>query len=215
MCWVVLYWLWNWKDGKSTTRPFWLTVFGTIIILVAGAVALIVLMAPVMMIQDLRHSETQVSTEMNKIRVEKNKVRIGMTINEVLPLVHAPINASAVVDCNKVYCAPDRIRLWQHVDGTFTLSGYWLTERVSGNLTPSQDHQQMMGGKPEEVLENFTESQTAELMRQKISAGYEWRWEYTFVNGMLTSSFTVTFGRDGRVNDISDVHVTNLRNHRA
>src|SRR5215469_12055903 len=140
---------------------------------------------------------------------------IGMTINEVLPLMHAPINASAVVDCNKVYCAPDSFRLWQHVDGTFTLSGYWLTERVSGNLTPSQDHQQMMGGKPEEVLENFTESQTAELMRQKISAGYEWRWEYTFVNGMLTSSFTVTFGRDGRVNDISDVHVTNLQNHRA
>ena len=56
-----------------------------IIILVAGAVALIVFMTLVMVIHDLRHSETQVSTE-------RNKVRIGMTINDVLPLVHGSVS---------------------------------------------------------------------------------------------------------------------------
>src|SRR5215469_13360015 len=67
VCWVVLYWLWKWGDGKSTTRPFWWTVLRRIIILVAGAVARVVVMAPVMMIHDLRYSETPVSTEKNKV----------------------------------------------------------------------------------------------------------------------------------------------------
>lgn len=66
VCWVGLYWLWKWGDGRSTTRPFWWTVLRRIIILVAGAVAFIVVMVPVMMILDLCHAETQVSTERNK-----------------------------------------------------------------------------------------------------------------------------------------------------
>jgi len=215
VCWVVLYWVWNWGHGKGTPRPFWGTVLRRIIILVAGALALFVLMFLVMVWEweiDHRH---QVATQVDKTMIEKNKVRKGMTINDVLRLVHVgmDITASAVVDCDKVYCAPDEFRLVQHKDGTFILSGYLLTEQVSGNLTPSQDHERMT--KPEQVLGNLTESQAAELMNQKMSDGYEWRWEYRFVQGTLTSTFSVTFGRDGRVKDITDVGVTDLRNHRA
>ena len=65
------------------------------------------------------------------------------------------------------------------------------------------------------VLGNLTESQAAELMNRKMSGGYEWRWEYRFVNGRLTSTFSVNFGRDGRLKDITDVGVTDLRSHRA
>jgi hypothetical protein len=44
------------------------------------------------------------------------------------------------------------------------------------------------------------------LMKQKMSDGYEWRWRYTFINDTPQHfSFTVTFGRDGRVKDGTDV----------
>jgi len=43
-------------------------------------------------------------------------------------------------------------------------------------------------------------------MKQKMSDGYEWRWRYTFLTDTPWHySFTVTFGRDGRVKDITDV----------
>ena len=55
-------------------------------------------------------------------------------------------------------------------------------------------------------MRNLTESQAAELMKQKMSDGYEWRWRYTFLTDTPRHySFTVTFGRDGRVKDITDV----------
>lgn len=150
-----------------------------IIIMVAGAVALIVFVAPLMVILDLCHSETRVSTE-------RNRVQIGMTINDVLTLVQGDmgIRAHAVL--------PDNIddeklmhyeNLVQQRDGTF-----WCT----------------CGTKEE--FGNLTESEAAELMKQRMSDGYEWRWRYTFLTGTPRHySFTVTFGRDGRVKDITDV----------
>jgi hypothetical protein len=70
--------------------------------------------------------------------------------------------------------------------------------------------------KPEQVLGNLTESQAAELMKQKMSDGYgEWHWRYTFSSVTLMSSFTVTFGRDGRVKDITDIQFTDPLSHRA
>ena len=178
VCWVVLYWVWNWRQGKSTTRPLWLTVLRRIIILVAGAVALIGLMAPVMMIHDLRHSEAQVSTETNKVRIE-------MTINDVLPLIHGDvgIRAHAVLPANiddeKLVHYANLVR---ENDGTFSCT---------------------CGA---EEFGNLTESQAAELMKQKMSGGYEWRWRYTFLTDTPQHySFTVIFGRDGRVKDVTDV----------
>jgi heme/copper-type cytochrome/quinol oxidase subunit 2 len=184
VCWVVLYWLWKWgaRHGNSITRPPWRRAVRRIITLVTGAVALVFFMTVVMMILDLRHSESQV-------KAERNKVQIGMTIGDVLPLVHGDMGIRAhavlpdnVADEEFVHSA----NLMQQRDGTFVCS---------------------CGTKKELWrLQNLTESEAAELMKQKMSDGYEWRWRYTFVTATpLHFSFTVTFGRDGRVKDITDV----------
>jgi len=150
-----------------------------IITLVTAVVALTAVMAVVMMIFGLRHSERQT-------RAERQKVRIGMTIGEVLPLVRGDVGIRAhavlpdnVADEELVHYA----NLFQQRDGTFVC---------------------FCGGKKQ--LQNLTESDAAELMKQKMSDGYEWRWRYTFLTGTPRHlSFTVTFGRDGRVKDITDV----------
>ena len=40
-------------------------------------------------------------------------------------------------------------------------------------------------------------------MKQNMSAGYEWRWRYMSRKDRASAYFSVTFGRDGRVRDIS------------
>jgi len=47
-CWVLLYCLGKWRDGKSSTRPFWWTFLRRIIILAGGALALWVFIGTVM-----------------------------------------------------------------------------------------------------------------------------------------------------------------------
>jgi len=179
VCWVGLYRLWKWGDGKSTTRPLWWTVLRRIIILAAGAVVFMVFMVPVTMILDLRHSAMEVSTE-------RNKVRIGMTISDLLPLVQGDvgIRAHAVL--------PDNI-------DDDKLIHY-------ANLVPKPDGTFWCTCGAEAEFRNLTESEAAAVMKQKMADGYEWVWRYTFLTGTpLHFSFTVTFGRDGRVKDITKV----------
>jgi len=181
VCWAVLYWLWKWegRDRKNITSTRWRSALRTIITLVAAAVVLTVFMPIIAMILSLGHSGRQA-------RAERDKVRIGMTIGNVLPLVHGDvaIRAHAVLPDN---VADDELvhyaDLMQQRDGTFVCSY----------------------GKKREV-QSLTESAAAELMKQKMSDGYDWRWRYTFVTAAPRHfSFTVTFGRDGRVKDITDV----------
>src|SRR5215472_8639539 len=109
-----------------------------------------------------------------------------MTINDVLPLVHGDVGIRAhamlpdnIDDEQLVHYA----NLVQQRDGTFSCTCGMGKE-----------------------LRNLTEAQAAERMKQKMSDGYEWRWRYTFLTGTPRHySFTVTFGRDGRVKDITDV----------
>jgi hypothetical protein len=181
VCWVVLYWLWNWpgRDAKSVTRPLWRKAVRRIIRMLAVAVALTLFMAVVMMILAVRHSEWQA-------RAERDKVRIGMTIGDVLPLVRGDVGIRAhavlpdsVTDRELLHYA----NLMRQRDGNFVC---------------------LCGTKNE--LQNLTESRAAELMKQKMSDGYDWRWRYTFVTATPWHlSFTVTFGRDGRVKNITDV----------
>jgi hypothetical protein len=117
-----------------------------------------------------------------------------MTINEVLPLVHGmDIRARDVLPDSKnddiLFFPSTTDLLLVQLDGTF--------QCVCG----------------EQVSRNLTESQAAELMKQKMSGGYEWRWRYTLLNRGARPSFTVTFGRDGRVNHITDVYTTDVRFH--
>ena len=181
VCWAVLFWLWNWADRteKSVTRPLWRKAMRRIVVLAAAFVGLTVFMAVVMLILGLRHSEGQA-------RTERDKIRIGMTAADVLPLVHGYIGIRAhavlpdnVADEELVHYA----NLMQQRDGTFVCS---------------------CGTKKE--LQNLTESETAELMKQKMADGYDWRWRYKFITSTPRHfSFTVTFGRDGRVKDITDI----------
>jgi hypothetical protein len=146
---------------------------------VCGAVDLTAIMAVLMMVLDLGHSEKQV-------RGARDKVRIGMTIRDVLSLVHGnfDIRAHAVLPDNLTdkellhYASLMRQR-----DGKFVC---------------------LCGANNE--LQTLTESEAAELMKQKMSDGFDWRWRYTFVTAKPRHfSFTVTFGPDGRVKDITDV----------
>ena len=169
-----------------------------------------------------RHAE--LNTEMQEVRIERNKVRIGMTINDLLPQVHGmDIDARAdggwlsVLPGNKrFYYDPDSIDAWQHDDGTFTFWCYCGTEQVSPNsrVTESQVLE-LIKERRLQVLKNLTESQAAALMKQKMSDGFDWSWQYKTFKRSRRYVFTVTFGRDGRVNHISDVNYTDLQNHRA
>lgn len=144
--------------------------------LAAASVALIVLMAAFMfgaMILYLGHCERQA-------RAERNQLHIGMTVDDVVPLVHGGgIRAHAVL--------PDNVSDDQGVHYA-TLVAY--PDGTFGSLDAPR----------------LTEDEAVALMKQKMSDGYEWRWRYTFVNATPQHfSFTVTFGRDGRVKDVTDV----------
>jgi len=202
--WVGLYWLWKlWEPrrGKGvaapaagptatavvvhepqvpngSTRPLCRRIVRRTVTLAAGAMVFIVVMAGVMILC-LGYYERQA-------RAERDKVQIGMTADEVLPLVHGAcgIRTHAVLPHNVsdeegVHYAS----LVQHKDGTF---GWY--------------------GAPEYRSRRLTEDEVLELMKQKMSDGYEWRWRYTFINDTPQHfSFTVTFGRDGRVTEVTDV----------
>ena len=155
-----------------TRRPLWRRVVRKTVTFAAGAAIFIVVMAVVMTLC-LGYYERQA-------KAERNKVQIGMTVEQVLPLVNgAGIRTHAVLPDNVsdeegVHYAT----LVKHPDGTFGSFG----------------------------APRLNEDEALALMKQKMSDGYEWRWRYTFVNDTPQHfSFTVTFGRDGRVKDVTDV----------
>jgi hypothetical protein len=167
----------------------------------------------------------KMQVEMQEVRSERNKLRIGMTINDVLPLVHGMVIKaraddawlSVLPDNTHFLYSPDSLWLRQQDDGTFTFFCICLKEPVSRNekLTESQVVELLIKAKPELVVENLTEPQAAELIK-KMSGGYEWHCTFTFDKWpWLKASFTVTFGPDGRVKDITDVSTTDLSSHRA
>ena len=165
----------------------------------------------------------ELNAEMQEIRIERNKVRIGMTINDVLPQVHGmDIDAyadgvwlSVLPDNKRFYYEPDPPSLFQHDDGTFNFWCYCGTEQVSRNsrVTESQVLE-LIKEKPKQEFKNLTESQAAALMKKKMSDGFDWSWKYKIFKHSRQYVFTVTFGRDGRVNHISDVSYTDLQSHR-
>jgi hypothetical protein len=171
-----------------------------------------------------RHAE--LNAEMQEVRIERNKVRIGMTIEDVLPLVQGmDIFASAdaawlsvLPDNKRFYYAPDPIEARRHDDGTFTFSCHCGSVQVSRNspVTESQAAALMreQWAEPNQHLQGLTGSQAAALMKQKMSDGFDWSWEYKTFKRTRQYVFTVIFGRDGRVNHISDISYTDLQNHR-
>jgi hypothetical protein len=171
-----------------------------------------------------RHAE--LNAEMREVRIERNKVRIGMTIDDVLPLVRGmdifaladPAWLSVLPDNKPFHYSPDPIEAWRHDDGTFTFSCHCGSVQVSRNspVTESQVAALMreQWTEPNQHLQGLTGSQAAALMKQKMSDGFDWSWEYKTFKRTRQYVFTVSFGRDGRVNHISDISYTDLQNHR-
>jgi len=197
--WVAFYWLWRLWDrwsGKDivtaadepiplvvvptpqplpvvvTPRPLWRRALRRTAKLAAGAVVFIVVMVAVMFLC-LGYYKRQA-------RAERNKVQIGMTVDEVLSRVHGGcVRAHAVLPVN------------MSDEGLVHYASF--TERPDGTFGAL--------GAP-----RLTEEEAVALMKKKMTDGYEWRWRYTFVNETPQHfSFTVTFGRDGRVKDVTDV----------
>jgi hypothetical protein len=203
--WVGLYWLWKLWDrwrGKGvanpahkpsskavvvpepqaleggTPRPLWRRVARKTVTLAAGAFVFIAGMA-IVVILCLGYYKRQA-------KAERDKVHIGMTVDQVLPLVHGALGVQThavlpdnVSDEEGVHYAS----LTEHEDGTFRCSAA-----------------------PDYRSHQLTDAEAVALMKQKMSDGYEWRWRYTFINDTPQHfSFTVTFGRDGRVKDVTDV----------
>jgi hypothetical protein len=162
----------------GTRRPLWRRVVRKTLTLAAGTFAFIAIMA-IVMILCLGYYERQA-------KAERDKVQVGMTVEQLLPLVHGAmgIRTHAVLPDN----ASDEAgvhyaSLTQRNDGTF---GY--------SCAPDYQWRQLTG------------AEAVALMNQKMSDGYEWRWRYTFINDTPQHfSFTVTFGHDGRVKDVTDV----------
>jgi hypothetical protein len=167
---------------------------------------------------------SELKAEMQEVRIERDKVRIGMKINDVLPLVHGmDITAEAdgawlsvLPDNKRFYYSPGILEAWQNDNGTFAVSCYCGTEQVSRNekVSESKAAALLMWNREEQVVQNLTASQAAELMRQKMSDGFEWSWQYKTFKRSRQYVFTVTFGRDERVNHISDVWRHGLTNQR-
>jgi hypothetical protein len=195
--WAGLYWLWkvwdSWR-GKSVARPtlearvaggvgkpqvllshaarpLWRrTLWGTLK-LAGGAIAVIVLMIGSMIVY-LGYCQRQA-------KAERDKVQLGMTVDDVVLLVHgACVRAHAVLPDN----VPDPegvhyATLVEHPDGTYSNG-----------------------------VARLSDDAAITLMKQKMGDGYEWRWRYTFINVTPQHfSFTITFGRDGRVKEVTDV----------
>ena len=204
--WVGLYWLWKlwgrWRGERvavpahqptatlalvpdpralpdgGTRRPLWRRVVRKTITLTAGAFVFIAVMA-IVMILCLGYYERQA-------KAERSKVQLGMTVEQVLPLVHGAlgIRTHAVL--------PD------HVSDEAGVPYASLTQRSDGTFGCSCG--------PDDQWRQLTGPEAAAVMKQKMSDGYEWRWRYTFINDTPQHfSFTVTFGRDGRVQDVTDV----------
>lgn len=202
--WVGLYWLWKLWDrwrGKSVPytanepratvmvpvpqafeaiprRPLWKRVVRKTVTLAAGAIVFIVVMGAVMTLC-LGYYERQA-------KAERNKVQKGMTVDEVLPLVHGAcgIRMHAVL--------PDNV---SDEEGVHYVS---LLEHGDGTVGWSSG--------PDYQSRQLTEEEAVMLMKQKMLDGYDWRWRYTFLNDTPQHfSFTVTFGHDGRVKDVTDV----------
>jgi len=202
--WVALYWLWKlgdrWREkgvekmapalptqieppppataepGKP--QPFgWRKILRRTAVTIAGAFVVIVLMAAVMLL-GLGYYQRQA-------KAERNKVHVGMTVEQVLPLVHGALSvrAHAILPEN----APDE--------------GFKHYQSFS-----SHDGTYCCFDGPDGKKGRLTAPEAAAAMQQKMSDGYEWIWRYTFINDTpMHYSFSVTFGADGRVKAVTDV----------
>jgi hypothetical protein len=204
--WVALYWLWKLWDrwrGKGVDKaapalpaqieppseppaaperdkarpPRRRMILRRAAVTITGALVVIVLMLVVMLL-GLAYYQRQA-------KKERDKVRVGMTVEQVLPLVHGALGVRAHA------ILPDNV-----------------TDKELKHYVSFGSHEDMyccFEG-PDGEKHKLTAPEAAAAMHQKMSDGYEWIWRYTFVNDTpMHFSFSVTFGTDGRVKQVTDV----------
>ena len=113
---------------------------------------------------------------MGRARKVHDSIRVGMTVLEV---------ADASRDCDLFGAASESVS----------------DDRVGESLSRNRDGTYRVNGVA------LTETQAAERMQEKLHDGYRWRSNCVYVNMTpIHVSFSVTFGPDGRVAEVTPVH---------
>jgi hypothetical protein len=161
-------------------RPFWRRTLRGSLTLVGGVALAIFLMAMTVIVPlDLCHRRAQ------KVH---DSIHVGMTVPEVL---------HAAKDCDAFRASSDFP--YQAKADDDNIPSMLLNWKPDGtyhtyNLAPNQDVE-------------LSEPEALEQLHAKLHDGYKWRFHYTYFNVTPQHvSFTVAFGANGRVTEVTPVY---------
>ena len=145
----------------------------------AAGVVLLLLASMLMVIGALTYYHHQAESE-------HDKIHLGMTAEQVLSAVQNYFILAAYSDAPASGPGDTSHSITLTIDSNGLLHTYDLSSRQP---------------------RVFSAQAAAELMREKLGDGCEWHWRYTFVNDTPQHiSFSVIFGRDGRVKELKPVY---------
>lgn len=166
------------KPLPTVPKPWWKRVLRYAGATIGALVVIIVLLIAPMLIA-LHIYEHQA-------KAEHDRIHVGMTADEVLLAVQGSpcIRAHALL--------PEGVK----------------DDDLVHYVTMNQQSQGRFGysAPPNDEFRHLDGSQAVQVMREKMSDGYEWVWRYTFINETPQHfSFSVTFDKSGRVKEITPV----------
>ena len=190
--WIALYYGWpilsrrlplldldKAQAAPAPKRPLWLRIIRKTLVSVGAVLLAIVCMSSLVIVP--------ISLSEHRAQKVANSIHLGMTVQEVLDtakdcdVFHAgsdfPYDAKANDDIPTVFLS------WRG-DGTYR----------TYDLAAHQDI-------------SLTESEAVERLHAKLHDGYKWHFSYTYTNVTpMHVSFSVIFGPDGRVAEVTPVH---------
>lgn len=189
--WVGLYWLWKLWDrwrGKGVARPA-----------DQSAISRVVVPQPQVLPQGRPPRPLWQRVVRKTVTLAAGAVILIAVLVGVMFLGLGYYERQAKAERNKVQIGMTADEVLSRVHGACLRAHASLPENMADealvHYASFTDH-----------LNGMTEEEAVALMKQKMSDGYEWRWRYTFINETpMHFSFTVTFGRDGSVKDVTDV----------
>jgi hypothetical protein len=190
--WLALYYGWPYASRRlpfltfekpanpARRRPLWLRVIRGTLTLVGGVGLTFVCMSSIVIVPI-----TLCERRAQKVH---DSIHVGMTVPEVL---------DTAKDCD-VFQAGSEFPYDEKADSD-NIPAMGLSWRRDGtyrtyDLAARQDI-------------SLTESAAIERLHTKLHDGYKWHFHYTYVNATpMHVSFTVVFGSDGRVVEVTPVH---------
>lgn len=190
--WIALYYGWPLMSRRlpfldfdrapapAPTRPLWLRMLRGMSAFLGATVLAIVCLASIVV----------VPITLCERRAQKvaNSIHIGMTVQEVL---------DTAKDCNSFHAGSDFP--WDknaEGDNIPAMGLSWKRDGayVTYDLAAGQDI-------------SLTESEAIQRLHRKLHDGYRWYFSYTYINVTpMHVSFSVIFGPDGRVAEVTPVH---------